>query len=181
LIPLELEKLQKKSFEKIDSASIVLLLVDAASISAQQLHTDVTNIKSRIAGKNKRLIVVANKIDKSNVDELKTKFEGIENVIYIAAKEQQNIEQIKEQLYAFVKNGLLQNTDVVVTNARHYEALSSANASLIKVLEGLDVNITGDFLAMDIRQALHQLGVITGEITIDDLLDNIFSKFCIGK
>ena len=171
----------KKSFEKIDSASIVLLLVDAASISAQQLHTDVTNIKSRIAGKNKRLIVVANKIDKSNVDELKTKFEGIENVIYIAAKEQQNIEQIKEQLYAFVKNGLLQNTDVVVTNARHYEALSSANASLIKVLEGLDVNITGDFLAMDIRQALHQLGVITGEITIDDLLDNIFSKFCIGK
>jgi len=70
---------------------------------------------------------------------------------------------------------------VVVTNVRHYEALSKANKSLLKVLEGLDNNITGDFLAMDIRQALHHLGEITGEITTDDLLDNIFSKFCIGK
>ena len=71
--------------------------------------------------------------------------------------------------------------DTVVTNTRHYEALSRANESLEKVLQGLDSNITGDFLAMDIRQALHHLGEITGEITTDDLLDNIFSKFCIGK
>jgi len=171
----------KKSFEKIDIASIVLLLVDASSISQEQLTKDVTNIKNRIAGKNKRLIVVANKVDKGNLEELKAKFIDVEHVIYTSAKELLNIEQIKEQLYAFVNSGLLQNTDVVVTNARHYEALSSANESLLKVLEGLDVNITGDFLAMDIRQALHQLGIITGEITTDDLLDNIFSKFCIGK
>ncbi len=171
----------KKSFEKIDLASIVLLLVDASSITQEQLTKDVTNIKNRIAGKNKRLIVVANKVDKGDLEALKAKFVGIEHVIYASAKELQNIEQIKEQLYAFVNSGLLQNTDVVVTNARHYEALSSANESLLKVLEGLDVNITGDFLAMDIRQALHQLGIITGEITTDDLLDNIFSKFCIGK
>lgn len=171
----------KKSFEKIDSASIVLLLVDASSIAKEQLTKDVTNIKNRIAGKNKRLIVVANKIDKSDLAKIEAKFVGIENVIYTSAKELQNIEKIKDQLYAFVKNGALQNTDVVVTNARHFEALSKANESLLKVLEGLDINITGDFLAMDIRQALHQLGEITGEITTDDLLDNIFSKFCIGK
>lgn len=171
----------KKSFEKIDSASIVLLLVDASSISKEQLTTDINKIKDRIEGKNKRLIVVANKIDKSDLTTIEAKFEGIENVIFTSAKELQNIEKIKDQLYAFVKNGALQNTDVIVTNARHFEALSKANESLIKVLEGLDINITGDFLAMDIRQALHQLGEITGEITTDDLLDNIFSKFCIGK
>lgn len=171
----------KKSFEKIDSASIVLLLVDASSISKEQLTTDVNNIKNRIEGKNKRLIVVANKVDKGDLETLKAKFVGIENVIYTSAKELHNIEKIKDQLYDFVKNGALQNTDAIVTNARHYEALSKANESLLKVLEGLDVNITGDFLAMDIRQALHQLGIITGEITTDDLLDNIFSKFCIGK
>jgi tRNA modification GTPase len=171
----------KKSFEKIDSASIVLLLVDASSITKEQLTTDVNNIKNRIEDKNKRLIVVANKIDKSDLATIEAKFEGIENVIFTSAKELQNIEKIKDQLYAFVKNGALKNTDVVVTNARHFEALSKANESLLKVLEGLDVNITGDFLAMDIRQALHQLGEITGEITTDDLLDNIFSKFCIGK
>ncbi|TXB65795.1 tRNA uridine-5-carboxymethylaminomethyl(34) synthesis GTPase MnmE [Vicingus serpentipes] len=171
----------KKSFEKIDSASIILLLVDASSISKEQLKKDVNNIENRIEGKNKRLIVIANKIDKSDLTTIEAKFEGIENVIFTSAKELQNIDNIKEQLYHFVKDGVLQNTDVIVTNARHFEALSKANESLIKVLEGLDVNITGDFLAMDIRQALHQLGEITGEITTDDLLDNIFSKFCIGK
>ena len=171
----------KKSFEKIDQASIVLLLVDASSISIEQLTSDVKNIKDRIEGKNKRLIVVANKIDKSSLVEIELKFKDVENVIFTSAKENQNIEQIKEQLYDYVKNGLLENTDTVVTNARHFEALSSANESLLKVLEGLDVNITGDFLAMDIRQALHQLSLITGDISTDDLLDNIFTKFCIGK
>lgn len=171
----------KKSFEKIDLASIVLLLVDASGITKEQLTKDVDNIKSRIEGKNKRLIIVANKIDKGNLEQIKDKFNGIENVIFASAKEAHNIEQIKDQLYTYVKSGLLQNTDTVVTNARHYEALSSANESLLKVLEGLDVNITGDFLAMDIRQALHQLSLITGDISTDDLLDNIFTKFCIGK
>lgn len=171
----------KKSFEKIDLASIVLLLVDASGITKEQLTKDVANIKSRIEGKNKRLIIVANKIDKGNIEQIKDKFNRIENVIFASAKEVHNIEQIKDQLYTYVKSGLLQNTDTVVTNARHYEALSSANESLLKVLEGLDVNITGDFLAMDIRQALHQLSLITGDISTDDLLDNIFTKFCIGK
>ncbi|MDF1672910.1 MAG: tRNA uridine-5-carboxymethylaminomethyl(34) synthesis GTPase MnmE, partial [Vicingaceae bacterium] len=170
----------KKSFEKIDLASIVLLLVDASAIAVEQLTKDVTKIKDRIEGKNKRLIVVANKIDKSSLKEIEAKFTGIKNVIYTSAKENQNIEKIKEQLHNYVKSGLLQNTDTVVTNARHFEALSSANESLLKVLEGLDVNITGDFLAMDIRQALHQLSLITGDISTDDLLDNIFTKFCIG-
>jgi len=76
---------------------------------------------------------------------------------------------------------LIASNDTVVTNARHFEALTQANAALINVLEGLDNNITGDFLAMDIRQALYHLGLISGIISNEDLLDNIFSKFCIGK
>ena len=101
-------------------------------------------------------------------------------MIFVSAKLKDNVNAIEEILYDFVQSGAL-NNDVVVTNARHYEALSKSNESLLKVLEGLDNNITGDFLAMDIRQALHHLGEITGDITTDDLLDNIFSKFCIGK
>jgi len=171
----------EKTFQKLDQASIVLLLVDASEITRAQLLEDIQKIKDRIEGKNKRLIIVANKVDKSDSKVVvEAKFEGIENTIFISAKAKENVKEIETRLFDFVQSGAL-NNDVVVTNARHYEALTKANESLAKVLEGLDLNITGDFLAMDIRQALHQLGLITGDITTDDLLDNIFSKFCIGK
>jgi tRNA modification GTPase len=101
--------------------------------------------------------------------------------LFISAKKNESIDLLKESLFNSVNENKVDNNDIVVTNVRHYEALSKANESLTKVLEGLDNNITGDFLAMDIRQALHQLGEITGDITTDDLLENIFSKFCIGK
>ncbi len=171
----------KKSYEKIDQASVVLLLVDSAQIKKAQLVLDVKHINDRIEGKNKRLIVIANKIDQGDKKTIQQKFEGIGNTIFTSAKEGENIEAIKEQLYAFVQGGAMPNNDTVVTNARHYDALSQADEFLQKVLEGLGNNITGDFLAMDIRQALHHLSLITGDISTDDLLDNIFSKFCIGK
>ena len=171
----------EKTFEKLDQASIVLLLVDAAEITRKQLITDVQKIKDRIEGQNKRLIIIANKVDMADSKiAIESKFEDIEHVIYISAKQKDNVVAIEKTLFKFVQSGAL-NNDVVVTNVRHFEALTKAHEALIKVLEGLDVNITGDFLAMDIRQALHFLGEITGEITTDDLLDNIFSKFCIGK
>jgi len=171
----------KKSFEKIDEASIILLLIDAPTISKTQLLVDVKNIENRIKDKNKRLVIIANKIDTAQQKSLIEKFNGINPIIFVSAKEKLNIEAIKEQLYSYINSGALNQNDVIVTNARHYEALTQANEFLTKVLEGLDINITGDFLAMDIRQSLHYLGLITGDITTDDLLDNIFSKFCIGK
>ena len=171
----------EKTFQKLDQASIVLLLVDASEIYREQLLVDIQKIKDRVEGKNKRLIIVANKVDKAASKAIiEAKFEGVENTIFVSAKEKENVKAIEIRLFDFVQSGAL-NNDVVVTNARHYEALTKANESLAKVLEGLDLNITGDFLAMDIRQALYQLGLITGDITTDDLLDNIFSKFCIGK
>ncbi len=170
----------EKTFEKIDEASVVLLLVDAATITREQLLADVQKVEKRIESKNKRLIVIANKIDKA-APAVTTKFEGLENVIFISAKQKENVAAIEQKLFNYINSGALKNNEVVVTNVRHYEALTKANEALTKVLDGLGVNITGDFLAMDIRQALHHLGEITGEITTDDLLDNIFSKFCIGK
>lgn len=171
----------EKTFQKIEQAAIVLLLVDAASITREVLDKDIKKISDRIEGKSKRLIVIANKVDQmKNQEGLLKTFTGIKNVIFTAAKQKDNITAIEEKLYDYIQTGAL-NNDVVVTNARHYEALTKANDSLLKVLEGLDNNITGDFLAMDIRQALHYLGEITGDITTDDLLENIFSKFCIGK
>jgi len=171
----------EKTFEKLDQASIVLLLVDAATITKEALDKDIKKINDRIEGKNKRLIVVANKVDQTkDQEELLKTFTDIKDVVFTSAKLKDNVSALEEKLFAFVQAGAL-NNDVVVSNARHYEALTKSNDSLIKVLEGLDNNITGDFLAMDIRQALHHLGEITGDITTDDLLDNIFSKFCIGK
>lgn len=171
----------KKSFEKIDEASVVLLLVDASTISENQLMADVKNIEDRIEGKNKRLVVIANKVDKANQAVISDKFNRVKHVLFVSAKDKLNIEDIKEQLFNYVNSGALNQNDVIVTNTRHFEALTQANEFLTKVLEGLDINITGDFLAMDIRQSLHYLGLITGDISTDDLLDNIFSKFCIGK
>jgi tRNA modification GTPase len=92
-----------------------------------------------------------------------------------------NIPYLKDKLYNTVLSQQLNRNSVIVTNARHYEALSKADESLREVLQGLNNNITGDFLAMDIRRALNYLGEITGEISTDDLLGNIFGKFCIGK
>jgi tRNA modification GTPase len=170
----------KKSFEKIGEAAVVLLLVDA-EIAQSALQDIYQSITAKIAHSNKRLVVVANKVDKTNIDQIKAKFNGIEHVVFLSAKEKTNLELLKEQLFDFVNAGALANSDVVVTNTRHFEALTKANEALLKVLEGLDTNITGDFLAMDIRQSLHHLGEITGEITTDDLLENIFTRFCIGK
>lgn len=170
----------KKSFEKIAEAAVVLLLVDA-EIAQSALQDIYQSITAKIAHSNKRLVVVANKVDKTNIDQIKAKFNGIEHVVFLSAKEKTNLELLKEQLFDFVNAGALANSDVVVTNTRHFEALTKANEALLKVLEGLDTNITGDFLAMDIRQSLHHLGEITGEITTDDLLENIFTRFCIGK
>jgi tRNA modification GTPase len=170
----------KKSFEKIGEAAVVLLLVDAEieQLALQEIYQSITE---KIIHSNKRLVVVANKVDKTNIEQIKEKFKGIEHVVYLSAKEKTNLDSLKDKLFDFVNAGALANNDVVVTNARHYEALTKANEALLKVLEGLDSNITGDFLAMDIRQSLHHLGEITGEITTDDLLDNIFTRFCIGK
>ena len=91
------------------------------------------------------------------------------------------LEALTETLISFVNTGALSNNQTIVSNSRHVDALNKSLKQIIKTIEGLNSGISGDFLAMDIRQALYHLGEITGEISTDDLLDNIFSNFCIGK
>jgi len=101
--------------------------------------------------------------------------------LYLSAKEQIGVEELKDELLNQVNLANLNTDDVLVTNIRHVEALQNAQTSLERVLNGIENPVTSDFLAMDIRQALYHLGEITGSVSTDDLLDNIFSKFCIGK
>jgi tRNA modification GTPase len=104
-----------------------------------------------------------------------------EDFIFISASQKIYIHELKEKILSYFHINTVKTGDVMVTNLRHYQNLLQTHESLDRVLHGLDHGITGDLVAMDIRQALHYLGEITGTITTDDLLDNIFSKFCIGK
>lgn len=99
----------------------------------------------------------------------------------LSAKTGLGVEELKEKLIGFVNTGALRNNETIVTNSRHYDALLKALEEIKKVKSGLDTELSGDLLAIDIRQALYYFGEITGEITSDDLLGNIFANFCIGK
>ncbi len=165
----------ERTYEKANEAAIILYMADMSTEKPDAVEKAITTFRNKLDG-HQQLIPVYNKADIGEKG-----FEPPVEGITISAKAGTGIETLKEQLVSFVDSGALQSNDTIVTNARHYEALSKAFASLNNVLTGLDANITGDFLAIDIRQALHHLGEITGEITTDDLLGNIFSKFCIGK
>ena len=104
-----------------------------------------------------------------------------DNLISISAKNKMNIEYLKERLYKAVISSPELLDQTIITNSRHYEALYKSDESLGAVLSGLDAGLSGDLIALDIRQALHHLGEITGEIYTDDLLESIFGRFCIGK
>jgi len=169
----------EKTFEKINQAKVILYLFDASTANPETIHTEINKLKERTNGK--QLIAVANKVDKGDVQSIESTFSDLPNVLFISAKHKENVERLKELLTEKVKQGLLNNDDVIISNSRHFEALSNALRHVVQVQDGLANGVSGDLLAMDIRQSLHHLGEITGEITTDDLLDSIFRDFCIGK
>jgi tRNA modification GTPase len=121
-----------------------------------------------------------NKLNLMNADDLIKKFEGIDS-LFISAKEHTHVNLLKKQLVDKVVTGNIQTENVIITNARHFEALQKVNDALVDIRNGLDDKIPGDLIALDIRRCLYYLGEITGQITNEDQLDYIFSKFCIGK
>ena len=138
-------------------------------------------INEQLSDFNAPYLLVGNKVDKLSTDK-KAEFEKVyPNIIWISASNDLNINHLKNILVSKVKTKEIKMGDTVVTNLRHFQHLKQTNEALENVLEGLSQSITGDFLAQDIRFALHHLGEITGQITTDDLLKNIFGKFCIGK
>lgn len=164
----------ERSKEKIDQAKIVLCLADASNPNSV---TEVQNWSKELSVNhpNKKIGVILNKMDLNTIGSLN------ENEIQISAKEGKNMEDLKTWLVDNVKGNFDMANETIVSNARHHEALLKTAESLTQAKNGLETGITADFVAMDIRQAMFYLGSITGDISTDDLLGNIFAKFCIGK
>ena len=162
----------KKSLEKAGIANIILFLIDADADLDNQL-LELEKIKTSAGDK---LLLVINKIDLN--PEIKDNFK---NALFISAKKEEGIETLKERLLTFVNTEQLSNNETIVTNLRHYEELQLTLHEINSIIDGLNSGLTGDFLAVNIRQSLFHLGSITGEVTTDTLLGNIFGKFCIGK
>jgi tRNA modification GTPase len=165
-----------KSLEKMNAADLVVYLFDAATTSKQ----DIEVVAKELTTTGIKHVLVANKIDSITPEKLAV-LEATDSIVCIAAKNKLAIDTLKNALVQKAVGGDVQTESTVVTNARHQDALLKLQASLQDVSAGLSAKITGDLLALDIRQCLHYLGLITGEITNDDQLDYIFSKFCIGK
>jgi tRNA modification GTPase len=163
-----------KSIEKIEQADIVIALFDASATTAKQI------IDWQTAIGNDKMILVGNKVD-LGIDPSLQNNEALKDVIFIAAKDKKNIEALRTMLTQKVVGDGLNKEGTIVTNARHATVLKKLLYALVDIESGLANNATGDLLAIDINQALHYLGTITGQITNEDQLDFIFSKFCIGK
>ncbi|RFZ86006.1 tRNA uridine-5-carboxymethylaminomethyl(34) synthesis GTPase MnmE [Mucilaginibacter terrenus] len=165
----------QRTMDKINESALLLYVFDASQITLDDLNSDLESLKRP----NVAMLVVANKADLLN-HEQQLPLPHTETVIFISAKQKENIDELKQKIYYAAVKEQLNGNETLITNIRHLEALQKTEESLSRVLKGID-DITSDFLAMDIKQALHYLGEITGAVTTDDLLENIFSKFCIGK
>jgi tRNA modification GTPase len=175
----------KKTYEKINLASVILLL-DEISESAEAINNRATAIQELIRETDKKLFILINKTDQAGPGQLsyitsKIKPGQNETLLFISAKEKSGLDQLKIKLGEVISKEKLSSESAIISNIRHYEALIHVSGSLSRVINGLDNKIPEDFIATDIRQAIHYLGEITGQITTDEILGNIFKNFCIGK
>ncbi|RMB63823.1 tRNA uridine-5-carboxymethylaminomethyl(34) synthesis GTPase MnmE [Dokdonia sinensis] len=190
----------KKTFEKIKQAQVVVYLFDASLIQNSEFRIQKPSLPaaSLPGGENyssvlfeiekiknqfplKPLVVIANKVDQLDSAEILNLKSQIPNIHLLSAKENMGVDELKSKLLDFVNTGALRNDETIVTNSRHYDALLKALEEIEKVQYGLETGLTGDLMAIDIREALYHFGEITGQVTNDELLGNIFSQFCIGK
>ncbi|WP_179336115.1 tRNA uridine-5-carboxymethylaminomethyl(34) synthesis GTPase MnmE [Winogradskyella costae] len=178
----------KKTFEKIEQAQVVMFLVSSPQLAVDKeaiktITIEIEKVKNKFP--QKQLLVILNKIDQitdSELADIRTALQSkATQVIPISAKSGFGVEQLTNKLLDLINTGALRNNETIVTNSRHYDALLKAFEEVQKVQYGLETDLSGDLLAIDIRQALYHFGEITGEITNDDLLGNIFANFCIGK
>ena len=177
----------ERTYKKINQADIILMLVDPTKFDEDTIQS-VKDIKKQLERTEKHLIIIINKADLLQNEEiikitksLRPLVNEEENLIAMSAKNGDNLSILEQTLIKLVHAEKIEKDDVIVTNVRHYEALRLAHEAIVRVSEGLKNQIFGDLLAQDIREALHYLGEITGEITTDEILGNIFKNFCIGK
>ena len=171
----------EKTFEKMAQSQVILQLLDASSISktnSAELLNALQVTKDKYS--DTECLLVLNKMDLANVDEVTALFSNLQP-LELSAKTGAGVDTLKSKLLNLVQKGKLHNNDTIITNARHYDALGEALKSIQNIQAGLDTGLSGDLMSIDIREALHHFGRITGEISTDDLLGNIFANFCIGK
>jgi len=169
-----------RTMEKISESPILIYLFDVADATPASLKEELEELKKNIHASDYKVILTGNKIDSADTKNLEKEFQSAGEIIFISAKEKINLQQLTSRLLKEINLEETRNNSIV-TNARHVEALENTNASLSNVLEGLEKKLSGDLLSPDIRNALYHLGLITGEVTNDTVLENIFSRFCIGK
>lgn len=175
----------QKTFEKIEQAQVVLYLFESFrfQVSGSEYILEIEKVKNKYP--LKPLLVVINKIDLISIEERDSISQQLDKLnvqqVLLSAKQKIGIDELKNQLLSFVNTGALRNNETIVTNTRHYDSLLKALDEISKVKYGLETNLSSDLMALDIREALYHFGMITGQVTNDELLGNIFANFCIGK
>lgn len=167
----------EKTMEKIRQSALLLYVFDVKDMNREDLMYDL----SRLPVGDIRVIVVGNKIDGEELPALQQQFNDLPNVLFISAQHHQHLEALKQQLMEMVLQKEQLGDRTIVTNVRHYDSLLKTGEALDDVLNALETGTSQELFVSDIRRALNYLGEITGDITNDDILASIFSKFCIGK
>ncbi|MEQ8582598.1 MAG: tRNA uridine-5-carboxymethylaminomethyl(34) synthesis GTPase MnmE [Marinoscillum sp.] len=165
----------ERTYAKMKEASVIIYLIDLINDTTDDIDRQLTYLKELKVP----YLLIGNKMDQADAN--LSAVLASENALMISASQKENLENLKEALKTLVSLDDFKTGNTIVTNLRHYESLIETNKALDQVIDGIDQQVTNDFVAMDIRNSLFHLGQITGEITTDDLLENIFSKFCIGK
>ncbi|MFP4488969.1 MAG: tRNA uridine-5-carboxymethylaminomethyl(34) synthesis GTPase MnmE [Bacteroidales bacterium] len=174
----------RKTYQKIDQADIILLMAEAAD-GAGAINESFSTIREQVKDSDKTLLLVINKIDRVSEEDVDRLLSGLEcpdsQCMPISATGGDGIAGLISELSSVIERTVADTQTLVVTNMRHYKALSECSESLERVVKGLDEGLPEDLIAMDLRQAVHYLGEITGQISTDEILGNIFRNFCIGK
>jgi tRNA modification GTPase len=170
----------ERTFEKIKGSSIVLYVFDASSTTKEELWNELSALKLT----DQKFLVIANKMDlnpyKDYTDFINEQIPK-EHILPCSAKNKMNIDYLKTRLYELALGDHKLNADDIAINARHFDALHKADINILEAIQGISSNLQTDLLAQQIRLALYHLSEISGEITNDEILGNIFGKFCIGK
>ncbi|MBC7607618.1 MAG: tRNA uridine-5-carboxymethylaminomethyl(34) synthesis GTPase MnmE [Burkholderiales bacterium] len=174
----------RKTFEKIEQAQVVVFLIDGSQLTVDnsnlsQVKLELEKIRNQFP--LKPLVVIGNKADQLNEPEINNIKIQIPDILLLSAKENIGIDDLKNLLLSFVNTGALRNNETIVTNTRHYDSLLKALEGIQQVKFGLQSQLPSDLIAIDIKEALYHFGLITGQVTNDELLGNIFANFCIGK
>ena len=173
----EIEKIGvERALEKLEKSSIYIYLFDSTEMSVMEVKKELDSFTT-----NSKQLIVANKIDKASKEELSAINNSDLPFLTISAKSKDSLDVLSNSLLNIAGIESLDSNQLMVTNSRHYDVLIKSLEEISKVQEGINNHLTGDLLAIDLRQALYFLGEITGQVSNDDLLGNIFANFCIGK